>query len=253
MLSRAVPYEMRVLPGESARGSERRLVLDFSNARLGSGAVQPIGVEDGLLKQIRTGQFTARTARVVIDLASITSHSCVSSTILRASWSTSSVAAERRRRRCDVEGGATPRERRRRSARRLPFRTVIQLTGLLPAVPPGAGGARACPRGGEGERSPARCTPGGGGGRRWAAGTCGRRGSQDRNARGCHGAGRERCGGWRARTCRRVGCAARRAASGACHGAPAPPATQRRRLQAGSGAACTRHALAHRARSGTRR
>ena len=75
MLSRAVPYEMRVLPGESARGSERRLVLDFSNARLGSGAAQPIGVEDGLLKQIRTGQFTARTARVVIDLASITSHS----------------------------------------------------------------------------------------------------------------------------------------------------------------------------------
>src|SRR5437867_1046612 len=29
MLSRAVPYEVRILPGESARGSERRLVLDF--------------------------------------------------------------------------------------------------------------------------------------------------------------------------------------------------------------------------------
>ena len=75
LLSRAVPYEVRILPGESARGSERRLVLDFSNASLGAGAAQPIGVEDGLLKQIRTGQFTARTARVVIDLASVTGHS----------------------------------------------------------------------------------------------------------------------------------------------------------------------------------
>jgi len=75
MLSRAVPYEVRILPGESTRGSERRLVLDLSNARLGDGATQPIGVEDGLLKQIRTGQFTARTARVVLDLASVTSHS----------------------------------------------------------------------------------------------------------------------------------------------------------------------------------
>lgn len=75
LLSRAVPYEVRILPGESARGSERRLVIDFSNASLGAGAAQPIGVEDGLLKRIRTGQFTARTARVVIDLASVTGHS----------------------------------------------------------------------------------------------------------------------------------------------------------------------------------
>ncbi len=50
------------------------MVLDFSNAKLGEDAVQPIGVEDGLLKQIRTGQFNARTARVVLDLASVTGH-----------------------------------------------------------------------------------------------------------------------------------------------------------------------------------
>ncbi len=74
-VSRPVPYEVRVLAGEAARGSERRLVLDFSNARLADGASRPIGVEDGLLKQIRTGQFTARTARVVLDLASVTGHS----------------------------------------------------------------------------------------------------------------------------------------------------------------------------------
>lgn len=74
VLSRSVPHEVVVLPGDPARGSERRLVLDFSNARLGPAAVRPIGVEDGILKRIRTGQFTARTARVVLDLASVTAH-----------------------------------------------------------------------------------------------------------------------------------------------------------------------------------
>jgi N-acetylmuramoyl-L-alanine amidase len=74
LLSRSVPFEVRVLPGETSRGSERRVVLDFSNAKLGPEAAAPIGVEDGLLKQIRTGQFTARTARVVLDLASVTGH-----------------------------------------------------------------------------------------------------------------------------------------------------------------------------------
>ena len=75
MLSRPVPFEVRVLAGESARRSERRVVLDFSNATLGPGAIAPIGVENGLLQQIRTGQFTARTARVVLDLASVGKHS----------------------------------------------------------------------------------------------------------------------------------------------------------------------------------
>jgi N-acetylmuramoyl-L-alanine amidase len=74
MLSRPVPFEVRVLGGEASRKTERRVVLDFSNATLGPGAAEPIGVENGLLQQIRTGQFTARTARVVLDLASVTKH-----------------------------------------------------------------------------------------------------------------------------------------------------------------------------------
>ena len=74
MLSRPVPFEVRIMPGESARRSARRVVLDFSNATLGPGATAPLGVENGLLQQIRTGQFTARTARVVLDLSNITKH-----------------------------------------------------------------------------------------------------------------------------------------------------------------------------------
>ncbi len=75
MLSRPVPFEVHVLGGEAARKSARRVVIDFSNATLAPGAAAPIGVENGLLQEIRTGQFTARTARVVLDLASITKHS----------------------------------------------------------------------------------------------------------------------------------------------------------------------------------
>jgi N-acetylmuramoyl-L-alanine amidase len=75
LLSRKVPYEVSVLAGDPARGSGRRLVIDFSNAKLGPGAGTPIGVEDGLLQRIRTGQFTARTARVVLDLADVSTHS----------------------------------------------------------------------------------------------------------------------------------------------------------------------------------
>src|SRR6185436_14640342 len=74
MLSRPLPFEVHVYAGDANRKSARRLVLDFSNATLGEGATAPIGVENGLLQQIRTGQFTARTARVVLDLASITKH-----------------------------------------------------------------------------------------------------------------------------------------------------------------------------------
>ncbi len=75
MLSRPVPFEVHVYAGEPSRKTARRVVLDFSNATLGPGASTPVGVENGLLQQIRTGQFTARTARVVLDLASISKHS----------------------------------------------------------------------------------------------------------------------------------------------------------------------------------
>ncbi len=69
MLSRAVPHEVRTLPGDPARGSKQRLVIDLSNAKLGRAARVPMGADHGILQRIRTGQFTERTARVVLDLA----------------------------------------------------------------------------------------------------------------------------------------------------------------------------------------
>jgi N-acetylmuramoyl-L-alanine amidase len=75
MLSRPVPFEVHMYAGEPSRKSARRIVLDFSNATLAAEATRAVGVENGILQQIRTGQFTARTARVVLDLASVTKHS----------------------------------------------------------------------------------------------------------------------------------------------------------------------------------
>ncbi len=74
MLSRPLPFYVQVLGGETTRKTERRVVLDFSNATLAPEALKPIGVENGILQDIRTGQFNAKTARIVLDLASIRKH-----------------------------------------------------------------------------------------------------------------------------------------------------------------------------------
>lgn len=75
MLSRPLPFEVHVLDGEAARKNTRRLVLDFENTTLAPEAVPPVGVENSLVQQIRTGKFTVRTARIVLELASTTTHS----------------------------------------------------------------------------------------------------------------------------------------------------------------------------------
>lgn len=74
MLSRPLPFDVRVLDGDPARDTARRLVLDFENTTVAPAALTPIPVEDGRLQRIRPGQFTATTARIVLDLARDTRH-----------------------------------------------------------------------------------------------------------------------------------------------------------------------------------
>lgn len=74
MLSRPLAFDVRVLDAE-AQKSGRRLVLDFADTTLAPEVVPPLEVGDGFVRQIRTGQFTASTARIVLDLASDTKHS----------------------------------------------------------------------------------------------------------------------------------------------------------------------------------
>ena len=76
MLSRPRAVRGPRARGEAARKQRAARWCSTSRTRRSArGAAQPIGVENGLLQQIRTGQFTARTARVVLDLASVTKHS----------------------------------------------------------------------------------------------------------------------------------------------------------------------------------
>lgn len=65
-LSAKADYEHFQLAADRTRPS--RIVVDFSPARIEAAARAPTPVGDGLLKNIRTGQFAADTARVVLDL-----------------------------------------------------------------------------------------------------------------------------------------------------------------------------------------
>ena len=57
------------------RGSQpRRLVVDFNQSVLAANAQPPLSIEDGLLKQVRTGQYAAGTVRVVLDIESLSDY-----------------------------------------------------------------------------------------------------------------------------------------------------------------------------------
>lgn len=65
-LSAKVDYRHFKLAAD--RDQPSRIVVDFSPARIEATAQAPTPVRDGLLENIRTGQFAADTARVVLDL-----------------------------------------------------------------------------------------------------------------------------------------------------------------------------------------
>lgn len=73
-LSRPLAFDVKVLDGDAAKQRARRLVLDFPDTTLAPEAMKPIAVANALLQQIRPGQFTAKTARIVLDLASDATH-----------------------------------------------------------------------------------------------------------------------------------------------------------------------------------
>lgn len=52
----------------------RRLYIDFQNSYIEPRFRSPIPIEDGLLKQVRTGQFSPDTVRVVLDIQSISDY-----------------------------------------------------------------------------------------------------------------------------------------------------------------------------------
>jgi len=72
MASAPVTYKDVLL--EAKDGKPRRLYLDFKQSYIEPQYRAPVPIEDGLLKRIRTGQFTTDTVRVVLDIESIGSY-----------------------------------------------------------------------------------------------------------------------------------------------------------------------------------
>jgi N-acetylmuramoyl-L-alanine amidase len=67
-LSHKVQYETRLLPEDPSKKLPPRLYIDLFNTKLAMASKDPITIEDGLLRQVRVGQFSADTVRVVIDM-----------------------------------------------------------------------------------------------------------------------------------------------------------------------------------------
>ncbi|HID70972.1 MAG TPA: N-acetylmuramoyl-L-alanine amidase [Desulfobacterales bacterium] len=68
------PVTYREILLEKSGNKPRRLYLDFQESYIDPRYRSPIPIEDGLLKQIRTGQFTPEVVRVVLDIESISSY-----------------------------------------------------------------------------------------------------------------------------------------------------------------------------------
>ncbi|WP_457573499.1 N-acetylmuramoyl-L-alanine amidase [Desulfolithobacter sp.] len=70
--SQPVHYSARLLEKEGDK--PRRLYIDFSQSYIPPRFRSPIPIQDGLLKQVRTGQFNPTTVRVVLDIESISDY-----------------------------------------------------------------------------------------------------------------------------------------------------------------------------------
>ena len=67
-VSQQVRYEAHRLPGDPAKGLPPRIYIDIFGATLGMDTKEPIQVQDGLLRQIRVGQFSPDVIRAVLDM-----------------------------------------------------------------------------------------------------------------------------------------------------------------------------------------
>jgi N-acetylmuramoyl-L-alanine amidase len=74
-LTREVKYEAHRLKGDSSKGLPPRIYVDIMGAGLALRSKDPIQVRDGLLRQVRVGQFSRDVVRVVLDMNSLREHS----------------------------------------------------------------------------------------------------------------------------------------------------------------------------------
>jgi N-acetylmuramoyl-L-alanine amidase len=73
-LSQETKYEVRRLKEDPAKGMPARIYVDVMGARLALISKEPVPVEDGLLRQVRLGQYSADVVRVVLDMNSLSDY-----------------------------------------------------------------------------------------------------------------------------------------------------------------------------------
>ncbi len=71
-----VTYHEQLL--EKSKNKPRRLYIDFRNSYIEPKYRAPVPIQNGLLKQIRTGQYSPDTVRVVLDIESISDYNIFS-------------------------------------------------------------------------------------------------------------------------------------------------------------------------------
>lgn len=73
-LSHEARFETHRLKEDAANKLPPRIYVDIHGARLAMDSKEPIPVGDGLLRQVRVGQFNPDVVRVVLDMSSLRSH-----------------------------------------------------------------------------------------------------------------------------------------------------------------------------------
>ena len=73
-LSHEVRYEAHRLKEDPSKGLPARIYVDLFGTKLAMDSRNPIVVDDGVLRQLRVGQFTADIVRIVIDLTTLREH-----------------------------------------------------------------------------------------------------------------------------------------------------------------------------------
>src|SRR6266511_3953903 len=67
-LSGEASHRLFTVPADPVHDLPGRIVIDFSPARRSPQAPLSLPIQDGLLRQVRTGQFSATTVRIVLDI-----------------------------------------------------------------------------------------------------------------------------------------------------------------------------------------
>jgi N-acetylmuramoyl-L-alanine amidase len=70
-LSQETKYEVGRLKEDPAKGMPARIYVDVMGARLALISKEPVPVDDGLLRQVRLGQYSADVVRMVLDMNSL--------------------------------------------------------------------------------------------------------------------------------------------------------------------------------------